>query len=133
MFHSTLFVADHSHLINPSITLYAGSQYFYEEYYSTSRLGNRKGQGKGALGTATSTATNVEILEASEFNLLNVELSLPLQYYHNQFIFSVTPTLAFPQTSATITTVDTIIKEDLENVLYWSVGVSYWFYTKKNR
>lgn len=133
MLDRTFYVADNSLLINPSITLYAGSQYFYEAYYTTSRLGNRKGQGKGALGTVTSTTTNVEILEASEFNLLTVELSLPLQYYHKQFIFSATPRWAFPQSSATITTVDTIIKEDLETVFYWSVGISYWFNTKKNK
>ncbi|NNK75588.1 MAG: hypothetical protein HKP42_05940, partial [Maribacter sp.] len=60
--------------------------------------------------------------------------SLPLQYYHKQFIFSVTPTWAFPQSSATtITTEDSVFEEDLENVFYWSVGVSYWFYTKKDR
>jgi len=133
MLDRTFYVADNSFLINPSITLYAGSQYFYEEYYSTSRLGNRKGQGKGNLSTEPNVSTNVQILEASEFNLLTVELSLPLQYYHKQFIFSATPRWAFPQSSATITTVDTIIKEDLETVFYWSVGISYWFNTKKNK
>jgi len=129
----TFYTADNSLLINPSIAIYAGSQYFYQEYYSTSRLGSRKGQGKGSSVTEPSISTNVEIKEASEFSLLNIELSLPLQYYHKQFIFSVTPTWAFPQTSATITTEDTVITEELENVFYWSVGISYWFYTKKNK
>ncbi|MBT8297402.1 MAG: hypothetical protein KJO52_03635 [Maribacter sp.] len=134
MLDRTFYAADNALLINPSLAIYAGSQNFYEAYYTTSRLGNRKGQGKGTLGTATSTVTNVEIKEASEFNILNIELSLPLQYYHKQFIFSVTPTWAFPQSSATtITTEDSVFEEDLENVFYWSVGVSYWFYTKKDR
>ncbi len=129
----TFYAADNNFLINPSITMYAGSQYFYQEYYATSRLGSRKGQGNGSSVTEPITVTNVEIKEASEFNLLNVELSLPLQYYHKQFIFSVTPTLAFPQSSATITTEDAVIKEDLKNVFYWSAGISYWFYTKKEK
>ncbi len=123
---------DKSFLIGPSISVYAGSQYFYQEYYSTSRLGNRKGQGQGqgSGGSSSTVSTTVEIQEASEFNILNVELSLPLQYYHKQFIFSFTPVLAFPQTSATITTADTIITEDLESTFYFSAGISYWFITK---
>jgi len=133
MLDRTFYAADNSLLINPSLALYAGSQYFYQEYYTTSRLGNRKGQGNSSSLTEPSTATSVEIKEASEFNLLNVELSLPLQYYHEQFIFSVTPTWAFPQSSATITTEDSVIVEDLENVFYWSVGISYWFNTKKEK
>ena len=135
MLDRTFYTNDNTFLINPSIAVYAGSQYFYEAYYSTSRLGNRKGQGKGQ-GTGvseSSVASVVEIAEASKFNILNVELSLPLQYYHKQFIFSFTPVLALPQSSATITTEDTVITEDLESVFYFSAGVSYWFNTKKKQ
>lgn len=133
MFDRTFYADNNNFLINPSIALYAGSQYFYQEYYSTSRLGRRKGQGNGVMGSETNTATNLEILEASEFNLLNLELSLPLQYYHRQFVFSVTPTWALPQSSATITIEDAVITEDLKNVFYWSVGISYWFTSKKDK
>ena len=133
MIDRTFYVADINLLIAPSISINAGSQYFYQEYYSTSRLGSRKGQGKGSMITEPSTTTNVEIKEASEFKLLNVELGLPIQYYHKQFIFSFTPVLAFPQSSATITTEDAIITEDLKNVFYFSAGISYWFYTKKEK
>ncbi|WP_273568548.1 hypothetical protein [Maribacter halichondriae] len=127
----TFYAAENKLLINPRISLYAGSQYFYQEYYSTSRLGNRKGQGKGSGVTEPSVVTSVEIAEASEFNFLNMELSLPLQLYHKQFIFSLTPVWAFPQSSATITTDDSVISEDLESVFYISAGIAYWFNTKK--
>ncbi|MEQ8218420.1 MAG: hypothetical protein RH981_09300 [Arenibacter sp.] len=127
----TFYTLGNKLLLNPGISLYAGSQYFYQEYYSSSRLGNRKGKGKGTIVTEPTTSTVVEIKEASEFNLLNLELSLPAQFYHKQFIFSFTPSLSFPQSSATISTEDTIIKEDLKNTFYWTIGVSYWFYTKK--
>ncbi len=133
MLDRTFYAADNSLLINPSIALYAGSQYFYEKYYATSRLGNRKGQGKGTMGSEPSATSNLVILEASEFNFLNIELSLPLQYYHKQFIFSFTPTWAFPQTNTTIITEDAVITEDLKNVFYWSAGISYWFNTKKDK
>ncbi|TLP81889.1 hypothetical protein ES765_03235 [Maribacter sp. ACAM166] len=133
MLDRVFYNTDKSFLINPSIAVYAGSQYFYQEYYSTSRLGNRKGkgQGQGSGGVDETVSTTVEIKEASEFNILNMELSLPLQYYHKQFIFSSTPLLAIPQSSTTITTADTIISEDLESTFYFSTGISYWFHTKK--
>lgn len=129
----TFYAADNNLLIKPSLTMYVGSQYFYQEYYNTSRLGSRKGQGNGTGGSVPSSTANLEILEASKFKLLNVELSLPIQYYQGQFIFSLTPTLAIPQSSATITTVDTVYEENLESVFYWSVGISYWFYTVKDK
>ena len=132
MVDRTFYAAENKLLIDPRISLYAGSQYFYEEYYSTSRLGNRKGEGKGSGSSEPTMVTSVEITEASEFNFLAVELSLPLQYYHNSFIFSVTPVLAIPQSSATITSEDAVISENLESVFYFSAGISYWFNTKKN-
>lgn len=125
---------DRNFLIDPSIGIYAGSQNFYEAYYSTNRLGNRKGgsQRQGSSGPSSNTAATVELREASKFTILNVELSIPLQYYHKQFVFSFTPVLALPQSSATITTEDTIITEDLESTFYFSAGISYWLNPKKN-
>ncbi|HEA22519.1 MAG TPA: hypothetical protein ENH87_16590 [Pricia antarctica] len=116
--------------VNPSISIYAGSQYFYQEYFSTSRLGNRKGKGNGSVTTETSEVTTVEIAEASKFKILNVALSLPLQYQYGSFIYSATPVLAIPQTSATITTSEGVLSEDLKSAFYFSVGISYWFYTQ---
>lgn len=133
MLGRTFYAADKKLLIMPIISLHAGSQYFYQEYYSTSRFGNRKGKGMGAGGSEPSVNTSVEIAEASKFNVLNIGLSVPLQYYHKSFIFSFSPVWAFPQSSATLTTEEGIFKEDLENTFYWSAGISYWFYTKKKK
>lgn len=133
MMDHTFYGFNNSLLIIPRASLFAGSQYFYEEYYSTSRLGNRKGQGKGSGSTEPMEITTVEVAEASEFNLLNMELSIPLQYHHKQFIFSFTPVWAFPQSNATLTTEDAVFEEELENVFYWSAGISYWFNAKKRK
>ncbi|MCF4101147.1 hypothetical protein L1I30_05680 [Gillisia sp. M10.2A] len=125
---------DNKLLISPSVSMYMGSQYFYEEYYNTSRLGNRKGKGtgQGSGGAINTVSSSISIDEASEFNILNVELSLPFQYYHNSFIFSIAPYWSFPQTSSTITTEDQVFTEDLDDIFYVSVGISYWFNTAKN-
>jgi hypothetical protein len=131
----TFYSNDQSLLINPTIAVYAGSQHFYQEYYNSSRLGNRKSQGNGqGTGSSEPLVSNViEIQEASQFNILNFELSLPLQYYHKNFIFSLTPVLAIPQSQATVTTIDSVIEEDLESIFYWFAGISYWFQTKKEK
>lgn len=127
-------------LISPAIAFSAGSQNFYEEYYNTSRLGNRKGGGnnqqgpgvvKGGPMLSQDLSGSVQIREASEFNLLNIEARLPIQFYYKDLIFSFTPAIAFPQTSSTITTTDTIFKEDLNSVFYWTAGISFWLKTSK--
>jgi hypothetical protein len=93
------FSSNQQFLINPTIAVYAGSQHFYQEYYSSSRLGNRKNKGKGQSmsDSATEVSTLVEIQDVSQFNIMNVEISLPLQYYYKQFIFSLTQFWPYPR------------------------------------
>ena len=131
MLDRTFYNQNQKFMANPSLTVYAGSQYFYQEYYKTSRLGNRKGNGSGAGISMASSAAEVEIIEVSKFQLLNVALGLPVQYQHKHFIFSFSPVLALPQSSATIVSEDTLIKEELESTFYFSAGISYWFHPKK--
>ncbi|MEH6512325.1 MAG: hypothetical protein V7734_04385 [Maribacter arcticus] len=133
--NSTFFSSNQQFLINPTISVYSESQHFHHEYYSSSRLGNRKNQSKGQSmsDSVTEVSTLVEIQDVSQFNIMNVEISLPLQYYYKKFIFSLTPVLAIPQTSATITTEDMVITEDLESTFYFSAGISYWFNTKTTK
>ena len=112
-----------------SVGISGGRQIFYEAYYQSNRLGNRKGQGAGNSSQTESTAVTFE--ESSSFNILNIELSTPIEYHHKSFIFSFTPSIAFPQSSATIVTEDAVFEEDLDSVFYWMAGISYWFSTKK--
>lgn len=120
---------DNTWLIIPQFSVYAGTQQFYEAYYQTSRLGNRKGQGMGSGGSVPMGEQALEIRESEELKLLNLEIGLPIHYYHKQFIFSVNPMLAFPQSPATIEFEDTTLSEELDAVFYGYVGISYWFKT----
>ena len=133
MLDKPIYSSDRSFVIDPSLKIYAGSQYFYEEYYNTSRLGNRKGQGAGSGNTQPLFTNLVEIKEASKFQVLNIEVGLPMQYQHKHFILSFTPILALPQSSATITTEDGVITEELKSTFYFSAGISYWFHPKKTQ
>ncbi|MEZ4810467.1 MAG: hypothetical protein R2819_08915 [Allomuricauda sp.] len=116
--------------ITPSVSLYAGSQNFYQEYYQSNRLGNRKGKGQGGSDIAI---TEIVVEEAKGFNLLSLGLGLSLDLYHKNFIFSLSPAVAFPQNPSTITTMDAVFEEDLETTFYTTVGISYWFYTSKQK
>jgi hypothetical protein len=119
---------DESFEIIPTLSLYAGSQYFYEEYKMNKKFGNSQTSGNGNnLGQVN----NVKINDVNKFNILNLELSMPITYYFKSFIFSITPQLAFPQSDATFTTDDAVFTENLKEVFYWSAGISYWFSSKK--
>lgn len=126
----SVYTNDRSLEITPTIAAHAGSQYFYQEYYKFNRVGNRKDNGNGQNQQIGTTVVGID--EVNKFNLLNIELSMPINYYYKSFIFSFSPHLAFPQSSATITTEDAVIKEDLKEVFYWSAGISYWFNTSKS-
>lgn len=127
-------------IINPAVLLGAGTRHFYEEYYNTSRMGNRKGGGNGQQGPGSGPGgtgmmqienKDLALSEASEFTVLNVEARLPFQFYYRSFIFSFTPVMAFPQAPATITAENVVYREHLDSVFYWSAGISYWIKTKK--
>lgn len=124
----SIYALDDNFEITPTFNIFGGSQYFYQEYYTYNRLGNRKG--KSNLENP-SINNSIAIKEVNQFNVLNLEISLPIQFQSNSFLFSITPHWAFPQSNATITTNEIILKEDLKNIFYWSGGISYWLNTKK--
>lgn len=127
----SLYIIDKSLEIRPTFNVYAGSQYFYQEYYKNNRLGNRKENYMGQNQQSITAVIGIE--EVNKFNILNAELSMPIRYYYKSFIFSFVPQWAFPQSSSSITTETETIKEDLKNIFYWSAGISFWFNTKKVR
>ncbi|NNL00663.1 MAG: hypothetical protein HKP39_00165 [Eudoraea sp.] len=127
MFDRAFYALSKNLLINPRISFYAGSQYFYQQYFRSSRLGNRKGKGMGNTGSGVPNSNMVNIEEVQKFKFLNIELEIPFHYTYKHFIFSFNPMLALPQSSTTIYNEDTLITEDLEPVFYWSAGISYWF------
>ena len=127
MLDRTFYAINKNLMINPSISMYAGTQHFYQQYYSSSRLGNRKGNGMGNSGSEAAEPNMINIDEVEKFKVLNIELAIPFHYNYRHFFFSFYPMMAFPQSSATVINEDTIVEEDLKPVFYWSAGISYWF------
>lgn len=110
--------------ISPTAGIYFGSQNFYEAYYINSRIRNRKNDDSG---NTTEIITEVVIEESESFNLMAVEVSLPMWYSIKPVTISFLPILAFPQHEATIINNDTVVKEELDDVFYWMIGISYKF------
>ncbi|MFM1878253.1 MAG: hypothetical protein RLZZ241_1119 [Bacteroidota bacterium] len=113
-------------MIRPSVSAYAGTQYFYEAYYNTSRLGNRSGTGRGNNNPETITEL-VTISEVSSFKLMNLEFSIPVYFLKGHIIGSMVPSLSLPQSPATVTGTELEYIESLSPVFYLGAGISYWF------
>ncbi|MDG1572459.1 hypothetical protein OZ410_09040 [Robiginitalea sp. M366] len=107
----------------PQVSLYAGSQHFYQAYYNTSRLGNRKGSGAGSRN-ATQALT---LADATRFRILNIEAGMAIDYFTGHWILSLNPYLALPQSPASLTGPDISYTEALEPVFYFTTGISFWW------
>lgn len=122
----TLSTLDGRLVLQPGVSAYAGTQRFYQAYYSNNRLGNRKSGGQGGGGNAPSDPVEVTLQEVEAFRMLNVELDLPIHFFQGHFIFSLYPSLALPQSPSTITTDTGTFVEELDPAFYLIAGISFW-------
>jgi hypothetical protein len=125
--------------ISPTLQLNAGTQNYYNAYYTTRRYSNKRdtnssgngqggnGQGSGS-GNTSSIPTSIMVQSASAFQLLNVGVSMPIIYDLPHFTISLNPQIAFPLNPSSITLDGVTIKENLSNYFYWSISVNYRFF-----
>jgi len=118
--------------LTPTATMNAATQNSYNSYYQNRRFSIPR-PGKPPL-PANVTVTG-EVINASEFQILDYELSVPVGYTAGKWTFGFTPTYAKPVNAAdikaTITT-DYLIKsytykEKLPDVFYFSIACTYAF------
>jgi len=142
---------------SPSAGIYFGTQNFYESYYINNRYGDgerpKSGSGNGGAGSGsgsgngsgsgtgngsttglvtefedTSQMVSELVIEESEkFNLMAIEISLPMWFSAKSFTMSFIPAYTFPQNGATILVDESIVEEKLENTFYWLIGFNYKF------
>jgi hypothetical protein len=114
--------------ISPTIGASFGSQNFYEQYYTNTQFGNGKSQGQGQGGSDNVVIqNNIKINESEKFNLMAIELSLPIWYVHKSCAFLFAPNLVLPQNESELLIDDILVKQDLDTTFYWMIGVSYMF------
>jgi len=121
--------------IDPAFHVNAASQNYYANYYNKRRYSNnRKGNKHG--GTTTSTVT-AGVMDASRFQIMDYELSAPIEYTMKKWKFNFSPTLAIPVNPSVVTITSKpsgggsgtsqTSTESLSNTFFWTLGVSYTF------
>jgi hypothetical protein len=127
----SFFFADDNFEMTPSFLVNGSTQNYYSSYYVKRKFKTKKRNPPGVVTTAGTYLEN-----ASNFKIMDYELSLPLDYSIGKFIFDFTPTEAFPvNPNVVVTTVTppsgvatTRTKtEELSNIFYWSAGITYTF------
>ena len=108
--------------IRPTITLFAGTQNYYDQYF----IG--KGQGKKLKKPQV-------VGSADKLQVMDYELSLPIAYSIHHWLFGITPTYVLPQNPATVTidrpngTTNTFT-EKLDNSFIMELDIAYRINTK---
>ena len=124
------FYAIRNHLlIIPAISMNAGSQHFYDSYYAyrTTQGGGSMGYGKGKGGSGTTTTQSQQIVESTDFKILDYEAGLQVAYKVGKTRFFINTRWLFPVNPATLITDSGTTKETLTNGFYWSSGVRVTF------
>lgn len=115
--------------VTPSFLANAGTQYYYEEYYSTRNSqitkGNTFGKKQGKAGGTSSEVVTVQ--DTKKFRILDYELSVYAVFKVRQFRLMAVPSFAIPVNPSTVSIDQTVFEEDLKNRFFWSLGVGYVF------
>ncbi|HCM75762.1 MAG TPA: hypothetical protein DIS90_05245 [Cytophagales bacterium] len=111
--------------ITPAIYMNAGSQHYYNAYYTqrSNQTGSGKGKGKGAAQPISTGSIRLE--ESDQFQILDYEADLQLSYKVNNLRVYVSTTWTFPIHPSTVVSDQGTYEEELKNGFYWSTGISY--------
>jgi hypothetical protein len=115
--------------ITPSFGMNIASLNNYNAYYK-----NKKFKGVGT-GHGNSNSVSGKIINAGAFQIKDYELSMPVSYTLGKCSFNFTPTYAIPVNPAMVEIQATtngnsstiIAPENLTNIFYWELGVTYTF------
>jgi hypothetical protein len=119
--------------LTPGFCVNAGTQNFYDNYYKNKRYSN-SGKGKSSGNTGETIVGNV--VNPSNFKILDYEASIPFTYNIQKLAIHFTPTYAIPvnpslievstkQSSGNSST--KTVTEHLTNSFYMSIGLSFKF------
>ena len=106
-------------LISPTVTLNAGTQNFYDAYLAKKQLKSKR------LTAAQTKLLNAYEGKLGEFEILDYELSAPIEYKSGHFIFQVTPTYAVVENQ--LPKLIAAQLSDQSGVFYVEVGVTLKF------
>jgi hypothetical protein len=119
--------------VTPTVTMNAATQNAYNSYYENRRFSIPRSDGKPPL--PANVTISGQVLNASEFQILDYEFSAPISYTAGKWTFGFTPIYALPVNPADIKATITInnlarsytYKEKLPNTFYFSIAATYDF------
>jgi hypothetical protein len=115
-----IFSDDDEFALTPTATVNAGTQNFYDAYFSVKKYKvTQKGQAKEAKAKALLAANAAKL---SQFTLLDYELSMPIEYKTGLFIFSFTPTYAIARNKLPAQITSTMVNTN-KGIFYFQLGV----------
>ena len=126
-------VLDDKMEIIPSFLANMATQNFNASYYSKRRYSPNRRTKK--QGTSTSDISAV-LSDATKFQFMDYEFSLPINYTFSKLTLNFTPTYAIPLNPSVVTlsqkqtngnATSQTSPEVLSNVFYWSLGFTYKF------
>src|SRR5574338_515120 len=112
-------VADDKLEITPTAKFNAGTQNYYNRYFSSGKasvsgaVSHSKGHGRGNSNVppvVTVTDSTEHILSASQFKLLDMELSVPIEYSTKHFKLNFNPVYIVPYNPSTLEVNQKLIK-----------------------
>lgn len=137
-------LANDNLLITPMINMNAGTENFYQSYFSPKKNGGTSASTRAAIKAAKhkrnnttapptttntnyTTASEVTILNSSAFKIMDYEIGVPIEYRLNKFLLSFTPTYIIPVNPSTISYKNVTTTEVLKNAFVVELGVSFTF------
>ncbi|MGM0579560.1 MAG: hypothetical protein ACQETL_02695 [Bacteroidota bacterium] len=112
--------------ITPAVYINAGSQKYYNEYYTMRNEQTGAGKGKGKGGTPQ-PIQNSQILESEKFQILDYEADVQVSYKMGKIRLFAATTWTFPKNPSTIVTDQGNYEEELKNGFYWNSGIRLTF------
>lgn len=128
----------------PTLQANAGTQYFNQAYYefrkftfptksansgSSNGSSSGKGSGKGhsnssnsGSGTTTPTVKTLTFYDRNRFTILDVELSVPINYEKKDWGLYANPVVGFPTNAATFAIDNAVQKEKLSTIFFTEIG-----------
>ena len=103
--------------ISPSFFIKAGTQHYYDEYFSTRSTFST---GKGGM---TTTTQSIQVSDSEKFQIMTYEAELNLSYRIKNFSVFSSLVYAIPVNPSLIVTADGTFEEELNNTFYWSSGI----------
>ncbi len=122
--------------IAPSIDINIGTQNYFGNYNNIKRFGggmsqnnmNATGGASGMGGMGGGSYGNNYGSQSGNFNVLDYELSIPINYTIHRVNLEFTPVYAIPLNPATIQNGQTSYSENLSSKFYFSFGILYKIY-----